>query len=728
MYKNLSIQIPVTSRIFYVNSEAFSYDKIILLETKFTDEARNFWTFLYENDLIILQTEYVGLLEFKVLKLVSKRLYLSAPEPLVLEFKEICNTYSNDSPFDDTRNFQEIREDGLGYILRKSEEFPQGQKISFPKSKHQIFLKEGDYKVRLANTAEDFHFIKKLSRDHPFGYAFYYMGLILSYQDEDVAALTFDKANCVNREHSEERRTFKGVLDIVRRNSIVIKRIYSPPKYFKYHYYLLKILFEKIAPALIYNRQYSTIQALSFDYHPHAPTFNMSAVIPRTKTDSFFYYRYLFKENEEEIDKKEVRVFLDKRKEISYYRLFEDENIIFEALQSKVLKETAEFVPYRGTYFLIKKKDVIFLFSNKNGRLCGIIEVDKVDQENIEGTDYGKDLFIYFHEKSKKNIDFTLPKNQFKLSIKILEIDKAEAIRWLNIRKTYKKEEIKMADEYYLVATKKNISLGIKEQMWGLKRSKENLAHYNSLRSGDIVHLVSDKEILVASAKIKNKMIKERGPFAKFPLTFELVDIDPKNQYLSNNLERYLKSKSGGIIKANQLLKTELEPMSETKKPQGIELKPGEIIVKPNKLFLPEVSEPIERNSIFVIQAWNYKDNVYKEIEKYLTREGFTCYHASKEDSQIVMKSIWSMLNKCEAVIVDFSDSRPNVYLEFGMALVLGKPIIALCQNRKEIPSDFPQSKYLEYSIAIEPKFLIDPEFESRLIKKVKDIFKNLRE
>ena len=64
-----------------------------------------------------------------------------------------------------------------------------------------------------------------------------------------------------------------------------------------------------------------------------------------------------------------------------------------------------------------------------------------------------------------------------------------------------------MADEYYLVATKKNISLGIKEQMWGLKRSKENLAHYNSLRSGDIVHLVSDKDILVASAKIKNKMI-----------------------------------------------------------------------------------------------------------------------------------------------------------------------------------------------------------------------------
>jgi predicted nucleotide-binding protein len=50
-------------------------------------------------------------------------------------------------------------------------------------------------------------------------------------------------------------------------------------------------------------------------------------------------------------------------------------------------------------------------------------------------------------------------------------------------------------------------------------------------------------------------------------------------------------------------------------------------------------------------------------------------------------------------VIVDFTAQRPNVYLEFGMAIVLGKPIIAITQKQEDCPSDVRNIKYIVYPI-----------------------------
>ena len=46
---------------------------------------------------------------------------------------------------------------------------------------------------------------------------------------------------------------------------------------------------------------------------------------------------------------------------------------------------------------------------------------------------------------------------------------------------------------------------------------------------------------------------------------------------------------------------------------------------------------------------------------------------------------------------MDFTKKRPNVYLEYGMALVLGKPVVAISQTLEDIPSDTPHLKVIRY-------------------------------
>src|SRR5262249_52978055 len=66
-------------------------------------------------------------------------------------------------------------------------------------------------------------------------------------------------------------------------------------------------------------------------------------------------------------------------------------------------------------------------------------------------------------------------------------------------------------------------------------------------------------------------------------------------------------------------------------------------------------------------------------------------------DGQVIFQPVWKLMNEAEAIIVDFSSQRPNVFLEYGMALVLGKPIVAITQNKSDIPSDTPNLKWYLY-------------------------------
>src|SRR5262249_35858036 len=88
---------------------------------------------------------------------------------------------------------------------------------------------------------------------------------------------------------------------------------------------------------------------------------------------------------------------------------------------------------------------------------------------------------------------------------------------------------------------------------------------------------------------------------------------------------------------------------------------------------------------------------ILPKIREVLQDAGYTVKHSGDREGQLVFDDIWLMLNESEVVIVDFTQKRPNVYLEYGMALVLGKPVVALTQDLADLPSDTPHIKAIVY-------------------------------
>lgn len=135
--------------------------------------------------------------------------------------------------------------------------------------------------------------------------------------------------------------------------------------------------------------------------------------------------------------------------------------------------------------------------------------------------------------------------------------------------------------------------------------------------------------------------------------------------------------------------------------------------INPNPYLLKQRKFERVKDSIFVVQAWDLKDNVLPVMKDVIEKQGYRVTHASDRQGQVIFEDIWILINECEAVLVDFTKKRPNVYLEYGMALVLGKPIIAVTQDKADLPSDTPNLKYIEYPATID-----GPEFLSRTLPK----------
>jgi|GEM_PF-4695867 len=119
--------------------------------------------------------------------------------------------------------------------------------------------------------------------------------------------------------------------------------------------------------------------------------------------------------------------------------------------------------------------------------------------------------------------------------------------------------------------------------------------------------------------------------------------------------------------------------------------------IRPNPHLLDSKDYKVIPNQIFVALSWKLIDNVYIDLKESLKQFDYNVVNAEDKLGQIVFKDIWQLMNQSELVIVDFTDQRPNVYLEFGMALVLGKPLIVLVQDKKDLPSDVPGIRWLKY-------------------------------
>jgi predicted RNA-binding protein with RPS1 domain len=113
-----------------------------------------------------------------------------------------------------------------------------------------------------------------------------------------------------------------------------------------------------------------------------------------------------------------------------------------------------------------------------------------------------------------------------------------------------------------------------------------------------------------------------------------------------------------------------------------------------------------EEGTVFVAMPFRTKnefdfDDFYAKILKPTIEEcGLTATRGDSvfESSELLI-NLWRLIQKAEIVLVDFTTRSPNVALEFGWALLLGKRIVLLVQDDEDIPSDIRgRYRYISYT------------------------------
>ena len=66
------------------------------------------------------------------------------------------------------------------------------------------------------------------------------------------------------------------------------------------------------------------------------------------------------------------------------------------------------------------------------------------------------------------------------------------------------------------------------------------------------------------------------------------------------------------------------------------------------------------------------------------------------EDS-IIIQDVVSLINRSRIVIADCTDRNPNVFYEVGIAHTLGREVILITQDKKDIPFDLAHIRYVPY-------------------------------
>ena len=80
-----------------------------------------------------------------------------------------------------------------------------------------------------------------------------------------------------------------------------------------------------------------------------------------------------------------------------------------------------------------------------------------------------------------------------------------------------------------------------------------------------------------------------------------------------------------------------------------------------------------------------------------------------------IMSDVWEAMNAARLVIADCTGRNPNVFYEIGMAHTLGRTVIMITQDKKDVPFDLQSIRFIPYEYT--PPGMV--EFEERLIQAV---------
>lgn len=111
---------------------------------------------------------------------------------------------------------------------------------------------------------------------------------------------------------------------------------------------------------------------------------------------------------------------------------------------------------------------------------------------------------------------------------------------------------------------------------------------------------------------------------------------------------------------------------------------------------------PVEKNRCFFLMPFNEEfDGIYGAIKQCLNDAGFICNRADEiTGSTPILTKILNEIMKSQYIIVDLTNSNPNVFYELGIAHTIkeARNVLLLKQKDYKVPFDINHLTYTEYN------------------------------
>lgn len=264
------------------------------------------------------------------------------------------------------------------------------------------------------------------------------------------------------------------------------------------------------------------------------------------------------------------------------------------------------------------------------------------------------------------------------------------------VRRVREIRESRHAIRYWLAPGRSSdITRGLQFGAWAVRHQNSNVGRWRSLSKGSVIFLLAEQNVIEGYAIVSRTEKRDSSLARGFPLW---IDFEPGRYFgvaidIADHLtdDWFQETRFAGLVPVPGEFGAQLALVAEN------QLRRGAMWVNPNPYLLHRREFDTVPGQVFVVQAWELRDKVLPVIRGVLQEYGFSAKYAGDREGQLVFEDIWKFLNESEVVLVDFTHRRPNVYLEYGMALVLGKPIVAITQSKDDLPSDTPNLKYILY-------------------------------
>ena len=138
-------------------------------------------------------------------------------------------------------------------------------------------------------------------------------------------------------------------------------------------------------------------------------------------------------------------------------------------------------------------------------------------------------------------------------------------------------------------------------------------------------------------------------------------------------------------------------------------------------LFLGPAAHASEKGLCFVAMPYSkeWSEGLQDTLLDICKSSGLELLIAKNMDGRFIPHDIWQGITAADVVVADITDANPNVAYEIGLADVLGKEVVLLCQ-RDDVPFDFLGQRLICYEDTMKGSIVLREELTSRL-RRVRD-------